>query len=311
MSLHSARLITQHLSFLILLYGGRLGLDLGRALPCFACPYVSGCGGHCYLMGLQGYLGLNLALTAVNFQAVAAALIWLGVFILLVAALGKLWCGWVCPFGLVQDWLSALRRRLNIRASHFSAKLQSRINPIKYILLIYLLFAPLLVAAELLPPDFYLPFCGICPGKALLPLFIGNTQYLSLNLDNSVSLGFSIALIIVTGLSLAGSFFKARFFCHFCPLLALIQLLKPLTIFKLSKNPSQCPGCGSCRRHCPMDINRVFMEKTKADVQSGPCLNCGDCVAHCPSDGALSLKWLRPLYVSARRRAAQAGKNHE
>ena len=47
------RLICQHISFAILIYGGRFGIHLGNSLPCFACPFVSGCGGHCYLMIMQ------------------------------------------------------------------------------------------------------------------------------------------------------------------------------------------------------------------------------------------------------------------
>lgn len=60
MPLTRARYLVQHLSFVVLMYGGRFGVNLGPALPCFACPYVAGCGGYCYLMGLQTYIGFGL-----------------------------------------------------------------------------------------------------------------------------------------------------------------------------------------------------------------------------------------------------------
>ena len=53
MLINKIRLLVQAFSFLILTYGGRIGINLGYALPCFACPYVAGCGGYCFLMFLQ------------------------------------------------------------------------------------------------------------------------------------------------------------------------------------------------------------------------------------------------------------------
>lgn len=301
MTVRGIRWFVQHLSFLILMYGGRFGLRLGPALPCFACPYVAGCGGHCYLMGLQGYIGFGLSTAALSISWLMTSIGWLLVFMILVAVLGKAWCGWVCPFGLLSDWLTALRRKLGIRERRIGVKTKNKLALIKYGLLAYLAIVPLLAGAGLLHEDFYLPFCNICPGKSLLPLFAGETKYLALNLNNSVTLGFSIALLIITGIMLAGMFFKERFFCIFCPMLALIHLLKPLTALRLVKLPTACIGCGNCRRVCPMDIEDVYREKISTDVQSGECLDCAGCAETCPSDGALNLKfWRKNLFSSSR-----------
>ncbi|BBO82568.1 hypothetical protein DSCO28_31340 [Desulfosarcina ovata subsp. sediminis] len=60
MKVANLRLTIQHIMFVILTYGGRFGVDLGYALPCFSCPFVSGCGGGCYLMALQwNWIGLQ------------------------------------------------------------------------------------------------------------------------------------------------------------------------------------------------------------------------------------------------------------
>jgi len=290
MVLSRARWIVQHASFIVLTYGGRFGLFLGSALPCFSCPFVSGCAGHCYLMGLQGFIGLGLGTKLLGFAGLKA-LGYLALFVVLVALFGKAWCGWICPFGLVQDWLSALRKKLGVRESRITARTMARLGWIKYALLVYLIFAPALIFAGFMHPDFTLPFCSICPGKAIMPLFAGDTRYFSLDTTNAITAVLSASLLVITGVMLAGMFCKDRFFCIFCPLLALIHLLKPLSALRLIKQPHSCIGCGACRRVCPMDIEQVYKEKKKRDVQAPACLNCGTCVQSCASCRTLSLRW--------------------
>ena len=304
MRLTPLRLLVQHLSFVVLMYGGRFGVNLGPALPCFACPYVPGCGGYCYLMGLQSFIGFGLSWTALFGFEAWRVLGWFLVFAGLVALLGKTWCGWVCPFGLVQDWLSALRRRLGWRESRISAPAMDRLGWIKYILLAYLVLVPPLVTVGLVHPDFYLPFCNICPAKPLLPLLAGRAQFLALDLTNAVTLAFTALSLSIAGGMMVGMFFKDRFFCLFCPLLALIHLLKPLTALRLVKAPHLCHGCGACRRACPMDIEKVHQERERADVQTGPCLNCGRCLESCSADGSLNFKWLKFRLLSSSRNRA-------
>jgi polyferredoxin len=293
------RLAVQHLSFAILMYGGRLGIRLGPAVPCFSCPYVYGCGGNCYLMGLQGYIGFGLSWAQIwGFQGLRA-LFWLAVFVLLASLLGKLWCGWVCPLGLVSDWLTALRRRLGLRGLSFSPRLRSILAPVKYVLLGYLSLGPVLIGLGLLHPDFYLPFCQICPGKALLPLFEGETRYLALETTNAVTTALSATLAALSGLTVAGMFLKERFFCHFCPMLALFRLLAPLAAIRLVKEPRLCQGCGTCHRVCPMDVDEVWHERRPGRAQAGDCLGCGDCVGSCAAGGALGLRFLGRRLVSS------------
>lgn len=305
MKLGRIRLAVQHLCFLVLTYGGRAGIYLGPALPCFSCPFVPGCGGVCYLMGLQGQIGFGMNAAMAAGAGLLPALGWFAVFAALAAILGKLWCGWICPFGLLQDWLTALRRRLGIRERQITPRTMRLLGFVKYGLIAYMIILPPLITTGVLHGDFYLPFCNICPGKSLLPLFAGETRYLALNFDNAVTLGQSAALIVITGIMLVGMFFKERFFCIFCPLLAMIHILKPVTALRLVKQPPACTGCGSCRRACPMDIGEVYMERQNSDVQREECLDCGQCAEACPSDAALSLKFMGlALFSSSRAYAA-------
>jgi polyferredoxin len=257
-------------------------------------------------MGLQGYIGFGMSFAVLGGAFFFKALLWMAVFVLLTAFLGKVWCGWICPFGLVQDWISALRRKLGVRKRSITPAVQKTLSPVKYIFLIVMAAVPPLVTARILRFDFSLPFCNICPGKAILPLFTGNTRYLSLNTENSVTIVLSALLLVFTGITLAGSFFRERFFCVFCPMLALINILKPLTMLRLVKEPRFCSGCANCRRSCGMDIEKVYLERRKNDVQTGLCVDCFRCAESCPQDRALSVRCLgKKLFVSRRAYAAK------
>jgi polyferredoxin len=255
-------------------------------------------------MGLQGYIGFGLAAGGAAGQQILEALFWFLVFVALTSLLGKVWCGWICPFGLIQDWLSWLRNTLGVRERYISPDWKNLIGSVKYIFLFCIVILPPLITANILPPDFYLPFCSICPGKLILPLFAGETQYLALNLDNAVTFWFSLSLIAVTGSTLTGVFFKDRLFCLFCPLLALIHVLRPLTALKLVKEPTFCSGCGNCRRACQMDVAEI--DQNAPQVQTIECVDCLRCLEACPSSGALSLRFFGFKLFSSQRFSTRA-----
>jgi polyferredoxin len=250
-------------------------------------------------MGLQGYIGFGMSIqNLIGFEGLRA-LAYLLLFILLVALLGKLWCGFICPFGLLQDWITYLRRFLKIPEGKISPPTLKALGKIKYILLAWLMVAPVFITAGLLPGDLYLPFCSICPGKPILPLFAGEVQYFAIDKSNAVTLVVTFLSVFIAGATIAGVFLRPRLFCTFCPLLALIHILKPLNLPLLKKDTLLCHGCGTCARGCPMDVNKVYRDEGAADVQTSDCINCGECVASCPAEGSLSLRYLGKKIVAS------------
>lgn len=308
------RFIFQLLFFTLLTYGGRIGIHLSYALPCFSCPYVSGCGGGCYLMALQGsWWGMQMATASLMSQMGIDALLYLGLFLLLSIVLGKFWCGWICPFGTLQDWITRLRKRLGIAEARMRWLTRDRLKWIKYLLLAYLIVIPLLIAHAGLHHDFGLPFCQICPAKPLMPLFAGITRHLALDATNGITLTFSILSLVIAGSMLVGMFFKERFFCWFCPMLVLIHMVRKISPVRLVKDVDGCIGCANCRRLCPMDIRRVHEEKETSQVLDEDCTLCMTCTEACPGDQVLKVtlfKW--PLFSSssayATRRFVSSGK---
>jgi len=292
-SLSRARLSAQSLSFLILTYGGRFGLDLGHALPCLSCPYVNGCGGHCFLMALQGsFWGMQATLPALTGPRGLETLKMTALFIVLAIPLAKLWCGWICPFGTVQDIITWTRKKMGIAEARWSWKTSDRLRTVKYILLVLLLTIPLAIANLGLHGDYGLPFCQICPAKPLMPLFAGNALHLSIDTTNGITTAMTTLSMLLTGGFLAGMFFKERFFCIFCPMLALLGLLDRIGLIRFTKNVDACAGCGNCRRSCPMDIRTVREELTNRNIMIPECMACMTCASSCPHDGTLTFRWL-------------------
>lgn len=303
MNLYRLRFLVQSISFAVLTYGGRFGLRLGQFLPCFACPYVGSCAGDCYLMALQGpHWGFQMPFTGIISIWGMRALGMFAGFFLLTVLFSKTWCGWICPFGTLQDWISLLRKKFAIRESQLSWGIRDKLKPIKYILLLFLIVVPILIANAGLHSDFRLPFCQICPAKPLMPVFKGNFSYFAVDTTNPITTVMTILSIILASGIFIGIIFKERFFCMFCPLLALMSLFDKIGFIQLKKKVDACTGCGNCQRICPVDIREVHLEKEKENVLTQDCMLCMKCVEACPQNDALSVKFFKKTIFSSSRK---------
>ena len=314
MTVTSLRLLVQHIFFVIFTYGGYFRVSLGGNIPCLSCPFVYSCGGYCYLMLFQRALGTlfvplvtggSAAASQVltNLQNIGYGFLIFGLFVIV---LGKTWCGWLCPFGVLQDWVTRLRKWMGIRESEIILRNKMRLSWLKYAVLAYTIIVPLIASTRIISNEFILAFCNICPAKALMPLFEGDTRYLAIDVSNTVSAVFSVLLLAITSGMLVGMFFKERFFCLFCPMLALNNLFKKLYLLRLIKDPKACHGCGSCRRTCAMDNETVYRERISSNVYDADCMACFKCTESCAADKTLSAKFGPfKLFSSTRRYAAR------
>lgn len=302
MTADKLRLWVQAVSFVLLTYGGRIGIHLGYALPCFSCPFVGGCGGYCFLMLLQrvGIFGIG-AFDKVFTYIGLKNMLWSVAFIVAALALSKLWCGWICPFGTVQDMLAGLRRGLGVRESELSPRVLDLLKPVKYIFLAVILLLPFLLTAKILGGDFSYFFCRICPARIIMPFFTLDNRTVWLDFSNYVNFLVSVTGILAAAVTVTGSFFKDRIFCLVCPMLPLIQICRKLSPWKFEKNAAYCSGCGNCSRVCPMDIRKVSDAVESGNVMTDECLLCTRCVRSCPENEVLALKFFsRKLLVSSK-----------
>ena len=224
-------------------------------LNCYSCP---GAVGACPLGALQN---------AVAASADRPAFYVVGLLLLFGLLLGRVICGFLCPFGLLQELLHKLPGK-KVKKSPLTRGL----SRIKYgILAVFVLAIPAWFAFKKLPlPAFCKYICpaGTLEGAVSLLLHPANGELRSL-----VGGLFWWKLGLCVGI-LAVCVFVYRAFCRFlCPLGALYGFLGKLALLGVRLDQERCTDCGACLRVCPVDIRKV------GDSECVHCLRCVDC---CP-----------------------------
>ena len=255
--LYSALLYNAHLKGFAegRIYTGPLKSMCVPGLNCYSCP---GAVAACPLGALQN---------AVAASADRPAFYVVGVLLLFSLLLGRVICGFLCPFGLLQELLHKIPTK-KVQKSPLTRKL----SRLKYaVLLIFVFGIPAWFAFRRLPlPGFCKFICpaGTLEGAVLLLLHPANG---ALRAMTGGLFWWKCGLML---LILTGSVFVFRAFCRFlCPLGALYGLMAKLALLGVKLDEGCCVDCGKCLRACPMDIRRVG---------DSECVHCGGCIDLCP-----------------------------
>ncbi len=288
------RLIIQIISFAILVYGGMFGITVSQNLPAFACPYNNYSGATCYILALQHGISMSWA-DFVSFRGLGFAT-GLFSFILLFIFLNKAWCGFICPFGLIQDLLTKLRASLGIPFIHFNEKKFKRIGYLKYVFLAIAIIIPIFIAnsffgAPKISHDMAAPFCQMCPGRVIAPALVGDMSQFNIDFSNPTTMFMSGIGIVFTVFFLVGSFMKKRFFCLVCPMSALQFIFSKLSLLRLIKDSDKCTSCGNCSRVCDIGIKEIETDLLSKNLVTENCMLCMNCVAACPEQDCLTIKF--------------------
>lgn len=182
--------------------------------------------------------------------------------------LGRFFCGWMCAFGALGDWIHLLFGRFV--KWRISERLYSALKAVKYVLLAFLAVAGWALGVSV--------FASANPWDAFGMLFtVGKPIDLSFVWVNLTPALFLLAFILV------GSVFVERFFCRYlCPMGALLAIVSKLRILRIVKPRAGCGKCRACTRSCSMGIPLYRMEH----VSSAECIMCMQCVSACPRKNA-------------------------
>ena len=240
------------------IFTGKSKLLCVPVLNCYACP---GALGSCPIGAMQAVAGTK---SRFSFYV-------LGTLMLFGTVLGRVLCGFLCPFGLIQDLLHRIPTP-KLRVPH---RLDRILRYLKYaVLLVLVLLGPVLSAGPLGGGDPW--FCKyICPAGTLeggIPLLLKNeTLRQAAGFLFSWKCGVMLAILL-------GAVFISRCFCRYlCPLGAVYALFNRFALYQMQVDHARCIGCGKCDPVCPMALD------VRKEITGGECIRCGRCKAVCPA----------------------------
>lgn len=261
------------------IYQGAVKNICAPGLNCYSCPAASA---SCPLGALQNALASsNARLPYYIF----------GIFLLFGILFGRWICGFLCPFGLLQDLLH------KVKTPKLKKNSITRIlSYLKYVILVvFVVLMPLIYSVQSFP----LPgFCKyICPSGTLLGA--GGLLSNEANSNMFPMLGplftWKFCLLVLILLS---CIFIYRAFCRFlCPLGAIYGLFNRISILGIKLDKPKCTDCGICIGTCHMDIRHVGDHE---------CISCGECITACPT-GAITYKGPKILLAPNESGGAVAG----
>lgn len=227
-------------------------------LNCYSCPAASGA---CPIGSFQAVVGSS----KFGFSYYIT-----GFLILIGVLLGRFVCGFLCPFGWLQDLLH------KIPSKKFSTK---KLKPLRYLKYAVLLFAVILLPAfvvnDLGMGDPF--FCKyICPRGVLegaIPLSVVNQ-----GIRSALGPLFTQKLIILIVVVVLGILFYRPFCKWICPLGAFYALLNKISLLEIKMDEQKCVSCGKCAASCKMDVD---VRKTPNHAE---CIRCGKCITACPAE---------------------------
>ncbi len=219
-------------------------------LNCHACPLAVMA---CPIGSLQHFVGQRrFPFALVGFFTVTGALV------------GRMTCGWACPFGFLQDILLKIKlfpKKLQVRTGHGLSKAS------RYVVLLGLVIIGAFATGEPL-------FCKLCPAGGLeagLPLVIIDPSIRAM-----VGTLFIVKMVIVLIFIVVAILIK-RPFCRFiCPLGTVYSPFNKVSYVRLKVDKELCNECGACRAACPMSIDPYL------DADSKDCIRCLECTS-CPA----------------------------
>ena len=227
-------------------------------LNCYSCP---GALASCPIGSLQAVLGS---------RQFSISLYVLGFLFLFGSIFGRFVCGFLCPFGLIQDLLYKIPFVKKIRSFPGEGFLRC----LRFIILIvFVILLPLFVIDITgLGQPWFCKF--ICPAGSLeggIPLVLFNSA-----MRSAAGFLFRWKLFILL-LTLFLSLLIYRPFCRYlCPLGAVYGLFNKFSLYRISVDKSKCIECGACQKSCRLDI-KIYKNPGSMD-----CIRCGDCIASCP-----------------------------
>jgi len=267
------------------IYTGSLKGICAPGLNCASCPAATFA---CPFGMLQNTIASWRVLKLKDFLAIAGYV--LGFLFFYGLLFGRFVCGWLCPFGLLQELLYKVpfyKKRLVL------PKNLQRIPKYVFLFLFGILLPALVISVTFYGEPWFCKY--ICPAGTL-EAGIGNLL-INPALRSFIGWIFIFKLFLLF-LIIIACLVEKRFFCkNLCPLGLFYGFFNRFSLIQIQFEEKNCINCGACQKICTMNID------PKTERNSVECIRCLECVEVCPSK-ALSL---RLVYNETIDKAQQTG----
>ncbi len=162
------------------------------------------------------------------------------------------YCGWLCPFGALQELLHQLAQRLGIPEYRFPDVVHERLAALKYVIFVALF------GLSLQSIGYAARAAEVEPFKTAIVMHFSR---------DGIFLWYALALVLI-------AVFNRKFFCKYlCPLGAALAIPAPLRIFDWLRRRKECGRpCQICARQCEVQAIRPTGE-----INPNECHYCLDC----------------------------------
>ena len=227
--------------------------------------------------GVEGFLPIS-ALMSLKFwletgilNSIHPASVFIFVAILLIGLFTKkAFCSWLCPVGTISESLYKFGQKIFKKNLTLPKFLDWPLRSIKYLLLLFFVWAILTMSVFALDQFIYSPYNKVSDIK--MYLFFAEISSFSM-----------IVILILILLSVIIKNFWCRYLCPYGALLGFLSFLSPI---KITRNKTNCIDCNLCDKVCPGDIKIHAVKQ----VWSDECTACLNCVEVCPVKNTLDLR---------------------
>jgi ferredoxin-type protein NapH len=191
--------------------------------------------------------------------------------LLLVVALGRFFCGWMCPYVLILAASNATRTLLAKLGMNLPDMKLDRVTPFVVLSCVLLLTA---IGGAVIAPLVYPP--AIIGRQLFRAVFFG---------------GIGAGFLFVALTFAFDTFVSHAGFCKYlCPGGALFRVLGVVSPVRVKRDPQACESCATCNLVCNLE------QSPMTDGLDSGCERCGKCVSACPNE-ALRMTVGRPVAV--------------